>query len=65
MAVPQTLVWDHPTPRRVLAHLASLAAPASSAPAASTRLAARASAGHDIEELLGVLEQTGSGGGDE
>jgi acyl carrier protein len=58
-AVPQTIVWDHPTPNRLLASLPG-AARRSVAPAPA--LAPRAgSRGGDLEELLEAIEQEAGG----
>jgi acyl-CoA synthetase (AMP-forming)/AMP-acid ligase II/acyl carrier protein len=68
ISLPQSLAWDHPTPDRLLRHVASLAnlAPAAaSAPRLSTS-AAGPSPGKDLEELLGMIEGgAGAGSGDD
>jgi acyl-CoA synthetase (AMP-forming)/AMP-acid ligase II/acyl carrier protein len=57
MAVPQTVVWDHPTPNRLLA---SLLGTALTEPAAAPMPRA-GSRGGDLEELLGAIEQQAGG----
>ncbi len=58
--LPETLVWDHATPNRLLAHLATLAAPAASP---QPTVAAAGSTGRDVDELLSLLEQEQRGAG--
>jgi acyl-CoA synthetase (AMP-forming)/AMP-acid ligase II/acyl carrier protein len=57
MRLPQSLAWDHPTPNRLLGHLAALAnpAPARTALQPSPSAGSRPS-GKDLDELLGMIE---------
>jgi acyl-CoA synthetase (AMP-forming)/AMP-acid ligase II/acyl carrier protein len=54
--VPQTIVWDHPTPSRLLAALIGAAPPPAQAPRAGA-----GSHGGDLEELLVAIEQEAGG----